>query len=37
MAEEWGLIGGLFLIVAFSLILRWGMKVALEAPTASPA
>jgi rod shape determining protein RodA len=30
MAEEWGLIGGLFLIVAFSLILRWGMKVAGE-------
>jgi rod shape determining protein RodA len=30
MAEEWGLIGGLFLIVSFSLILRWGMKVASE-------
>jgi rod shape determining protein RodA len=30
MAEEWGLVGGLFLIVAFSLILRWGMKVATE-------
>jgi rod shape determining protein RodA len=28
MAEEWGLMGGLFLILAFSLILRWGMKVA---------
>jgi rod shape determining protein RodA len=28
MAEEWGLMGGLFLIIAFSLILRWGMKVA---------
>jgi rod shape determining protein RodA len=28
MAEEWGLAGGLFLILAFSLILRWGMKVA---------
>ncbi|MBV9882631.1 MAG: rod shape-determining protein RodA [Sphingomonadaceae bacterium] len=30
MAEEWGLVGGLFLIVAFSLVLRWGMKVANE-------
>ena len=30
MAEEWGLLGGLFLIIAFSLILRWGMKVAGE-------
>jgi rod shape determining protein RodA len=30
MAEEWGMIGGLFLIVAFSLVLRWGMKVATE-------
>jgi len=28
MAEEWGFMGGLFLIIAFSLILRWGMKVA---------
>jgi len=28
MAEEWGLMGGLFLIIAFSLILRWGMKVS---------
>jgi rod shape determining protein RodA len=30
MAEEWGLAGGLFLIAAFALILRWGMKVAAE-------
>ena len=30
MAEEWGLAGGLFLILAFGLILRWGMKVALD-------
>ncbi|TWJ09983.1 rod shape-determining protein RodA [Altererythrobacter ishigakiensis] len=28
MAEEWGLIGGLFVIVMFSLILRWGWRVA---------
>lgn len=31
MAEEWGLAGGLFLILAFALVLRWGMKVALDA------
>ena len=31
MAEEWGLIGGLFLILAFALILRWGMRVARDA------
>jgi rod shape determining protein RodA len=31
MSEEWGLAGGLFLITAFMLILRWGMKVAGEA------
>jgi len=30
MAEEWGLIGGIFLILAFALILRWGMRVAIE-------
>ena len=28
MAEEWGLVGGLFVIVVFSVILRWGMNVA---------
>jgi len=28
MAEEWGLVGGLFVIGVFSLILRWGMQVA---------
>ena len=32
MAEEWGLIGGLFVLGAFALILRWGMKVAADAP-----
>lgn len=30
MAEEWGLIGGLFVIAVFGIILRWGMKVARE-------
>jgi len=28
MAEEWGLVGGLFLILAFMLVIRWGMRVA---------
>jgi rod shape determining protein RodA len=31
MAEEWGLLGGIFLIVAFTLVLRWGINVALDA------
>jgi rod shape determining protein RodA len=30
MAEEWGLIGGLFLILCFVLLFRWGMQVAQE-------
>ena len=30
MAEEWGLIGGLFVLAMYGLILRWGMKVAIE-------
>ncbi len=29
MAEEWGLIGGLFVLAVFFLVLRWGWKVAL--------
>lgn len=28
MAEEWGLLGGLFIILLFALILRWGWQVA---------
>ncbi|MET0240585.1 MAG: rod shape-determining protein RodA [Sphingobium sp.] len=28
MAEEWGVAGGVFLIVCFMLLLRWGMRVA---------
>lgn len=31
MAEEWGLIGGVLLILGFMLLLRWGMRVALRA------
>jgi rod shape determining protein RodA len=30
MAEEWGLMGGLFLLVAFGLLLRWGMAVSIR-------
>ena len=29
MAEEWGLVGGLFLIGCFVILFRWGMNVAL--------
>ena len=30
MAEEWGLVGGLFTIGVFAVILRWGWNVALN-------
>ena len=33
MAEEWGLLGGLAIIVAFVLVGRWGLSVATNAPT----
>ncbi len=33
MAEEWGLIGGIFIIGGFLLLARWGMRVAARAPT----
>jgi rod shape determining protein RodA len=28
MAEEWGLVGGVLLILAFAMVIRWGMKVS---------
>ena len=31
IAEEWGLIGGLVMIVLFYLLIRWGLSVALDA------
>jgi rod shape determining protein RodA len=31
IAEEWGLVGGVVLIALFFLLVRWGMRVALEA------
>jgi rod shape determining protein RodA len=33
IAEEWGLVGGLVVIGLFFLLVRWGMKVALDAKT----
>lgn len=32
MAEQWGLLGALFVVALFMLILRWGMNVARNAP-----
>ena len=32
MAEEWGLIGGLFVLLIFFLVLRWGIGVARRSP-----
>ena len=32
MAEEWGMMGGLFVLAVFALVLRWGIAVALRAP-----
>ena len=32
MAEEWGLLGGLFVLAIFAIVLRWGMGVAERAP-----
>jgi rod shape determining protein RodA len=33
MAEEWGLIGGLLLILGFVLVVRWGVRVGMRAKT----
>ena len=32
MAEEWGLVGGLFVLIVFALVFRWGLNVARRAP-----
>ncbi|WP_423142398.1 rod shape-determining protein RodA [Parablastomonas sp. CN1-191] len=32
MAEEWGLMGGLFVLAMFAIVLRWGLHVARNAP-----
>jgi rod shape determining protein RodA len=31
MMEEWGLMGGLFVVIAFSLLVRWGVNVGIRA------
>lgn len=33
MVEEWGFAGGLILILAFAMVIRWGMMVSMRAPT----
>ena len=33
MVEEWGLFGGVLLILAFAAVIRWGMKVSMNART----
>jgi len=33
MVEEWGFVGGLILILAFALVIRWGMGVSIRART----
>ena len=33
MAEEWGMLGGVLLILAFALVIRWGLKVSQRCPT----
>ncbi len=32
MAEEWGMLGGLFVLLVFGIVLRWGWTVARIAP-----
>nr|WP_205693826.1 rod shape-determining protein RodA [Croceicoccus ponticola] len=32
MAEEWGMLGGLFVLFVFGLLLRYGLRVARDAP-----
>ena len=32
MAEEWGMLGGLFVLAIFAIVLRWGLGVASRAP-----
>jgi rod shape determining protein RodA len=32
MAEEWGLLGGMFVLLVFGVVLRWGLGVARRAP-----
>jgi rod shape determining protein RodA len=33
MAEEWGLVGGVLLILGFAMVIKWGMKVSATSRT----
>ncbi len=33
MAEEWGIVGGFFILVLYFLLMRWGLTVAMESKT----
>ncbi|MEO7654564.1 MAG: FtsW/RodA/SpoVE family cell cycle protein, partial [Sphingomicrobium sp.] len=33
MTEEWGLVGGVLLILAFAAVIRWGLRVGVQART----
>ena len=33
MVEEWGLVGGLLVILTFGAVIRWGMKVSVRSPS----
>jgi rod shape determining protein RodA len=33
MVEEWGLFGGVLLILTFAMVIRWGMRVSQRART----
>jgi rod shape determining protein RodA len=33
MAEEWGLLGGLYILIGFGIVLGWGVSVAMSART----
>ncbi len=30
MAEEWGMVGGVLIILAFAMVIRWGMRVSYQ-------
>lgn len=32
MAEEWGMLGGYFVLTVFAIVLGWGLRVAMKAP-----
>ena len=32
MAEEWGMLGGIFVLLVFAVVLSWGLRVARQGP-----